>query len=744
MKFVGKSVLRDDAYNKVTGRHEFAIEARMPGMLSARLFRSPVAHARIKALDVSKAIAIPGVVAVLSAADLPKPMPLFGSEVRDQPLLADGESKYHGEPVAVVLAETDEAALAGVAALRIDFERLPAVVSVEQAIEADAPKVHSGLPSNVCKDFVYRWGDVDKAVGDCARVYEDTYRYPMINHFALEPYSVIAHPDNGGVTIRAPIQHPFLLRRVVGECLSLELSRIRVVASSIGGGFGGKGYAKYEPLAAYLALRLGRPVKITTTLDEAFFTTRRLAATIRMRTGFDRDGRIVIQDVTSDYLMGAFADAAPRIAQKAGFVACGPYRIPHLRNVVRALYSNTVPATAMRGFGMPPLNFALETQMQLAARDFGLDPVEIRLRNLVHRGEVLIPGDTPADGEWSESLRKCAELIGWDEPREPYEGRGISIGIKNPIPASVSNAVVKYHADNSLTIVAGTSEMGQGARTVFAQIAAEELGIPLDRIRVIMGDTGAAGFDSATAGSRSTVTMGNAIVAACKDLSDQIEQMARDLGLIEPDEAVEIKAGVVSARQNSLTFSEIFTRYYSRMAGEVVGTGTYRGTKAAAHPLGGLTDFWELIVIAVKVKVDPSTGQVRVTRMANVSDIGKAINPLHCKAQEEGGAMQGMGGALMEQMIYDAEGRLRNGGPLDYRIPTIMDAPPDMRSALIENQDGAGPYGAKGIGESGCITAGSAVANAIADATTHTFKSLPITPEHVWAAIRESEDGRAA
>jgi CO/xanthine dehydrogenase Mo-binding subunit len=739
--FVGKNVLRDDAFNKVTGRHEFAIESKMPGMLWVRLFRSPSAHARIKTVDASEALKIPGVVAVLSAADLPKPMPVYGSEIRDQPLLADGECKYHGEPVAVVLAEDDDAALAGVSAVRLDYQELPSVVSVAQALAPDAPLVHASLLSNVCKDYVYKWGDVDKASGECFRIYEDSYAFPMIHHFALEPFSVIAHPDNGGVTIRAPIQHPFLLRRVVSECLNLELSRIRVVASSIGGGFGGKGYAKYEPLAAYLALRMGRPVKITTSLDEGFFTARRLAATIRMKTGFDCDGKIIVQDVTSDYLMGAYADAAPRIAQKAGFLACGPYRIPNLRNVVQALYSNTIPATAMRGFGMPPLNFALETQMQLAAKDFGMDPVEIRLRNLVAKGEVLIPGDTPADGEWSEGLRKCAELIAWDDPRGKNEGRGISIGIKNPIPASVSNAVVKYHADDSLTIAAGTSEMGQGARTVFAQIAAEELGVPMDRIRVIMGDTGAAGFDSATAGSRSTVTMGNAIVAACKDLSSQLEQMAKEVGLIDPNEKAEIKGGMVSDRQNNLSFSEIFTRYYSKAAGEVIGTGTYRGQKAASHPLGGMTDFWEIIFIAVKVKVDPSTGKVRVTKMANVSDIGKAINPLHCKSQEEGGAMQGMGAALMEQMIYDSEGHLKNGGPLDYRIPTIMDAPPDMDSALIENQDGAGPYGAKGIGESGCITAGSAVANAIADATGHTFKALPITSEHVWAAVSKSGSG---
>ncbi|MBK5959619.1 hypothetical protein CCR97_15600 [Rhodoplanes elegans] len=739
MDIVGKSVLRADARNKVTGAHDFAIDGQVSGMLWARLVRSPLGHASIRGIDRAAALAVPGVVAVLAGDDITGPMPLYGSVIADQPLLADGVCRYHGEPVAVVLADTDEAALAGVAKVGLDLEERQAVTSVAAALAADAPLVHQATGSNVHKEYNYAWGDVAAAEPECSFVVEDTYTFPMIHHFALEPFSVIAAPDNGGVMIRSPVQHPFLLRRVVADCLGMELSRIRVVATSIGGGFGSKGYAKYEPLAAYLALRLGRAVKITTTLDEAFVTARRLSATVHMKTGFAADGRILLQKVEADYLMGAYADAGPRITQKAAYVSCGPYRIPNLKTVARALYSNTTPSTAARGFGMPPLNFALETQMQIAAKRLGIDPVEIRLRNLVRKGETLVPGDIPADGEWSEGLKRCADMIGWNDPLPAGTGRGISIGIKNPIPGSVSNAVVKLHPDNSLTVAVGTSEMGQGACTVLAQIASEELGIPMERITMIMGDTAATPFDVATAGSRSTVTMGRAVQSACKDVISQVEAMGRELGLLDADEPLAVRRGVVSDGRNSLSLNDIFTRYFSKTQGEVVGRGIYRGQVVAGHPLGGLSDFWEVIFIAVKAKVDPATGRVSILKMINVSDIGKAINPLHCKSQEEGGAMMGLGHALMEQMLYDERGRLRNGSPLDYRIPTTMDIPWEMDSSLVENQDGAGPFGAKGIGESGAITAAAAIAAAVGDATGVVFKELPITSERVWAALSAAE-----
>jgi CO/xanthine dehydrogenase Mo-binding subunit len=744
VEFVGKSVLRADAYSKVTGSLEYAIDGKMPGMLFARLLRSSSVHARIIRIDAAEARQLPGVVSIFTADDLPKPMPTFGPVIADQPLLADGESKYHGEPVAVVLAEDDEAARAALGKIKVEYQDLPAVCTVEDAIRADAPLVHAGgkghtgqvCATNIYGESEYKWGDVAKAESECRHVFENVYKFPMIHHLPLEPFSVISYPENDGVVIKSPVQHPFILRRVVGACLGLELSKVRVVPTDIGGGFGAKGYAKLEPLASYLALRMRRPVKITLSVDEGFFTARRLSASVRIKTGFDDQGKIMFQDVTADYLMGAYADAAPRIAAKAGFLGCGPYRTPNLRTISRAIYSNTVPSTAARGFGMPQLVFAIESQMQVASRHLGIDPVEIRLRNLTAKGEELVPGDTPVDGNWSEGLLKAAEMIGWGNPKAADVGRGIGIGIKNPIPAAVSNAIVKLHPDNSVTVAVGTTEMGQGARTTFAQIAAEVLGVPFERIKVVMGDTAAVPFDLATAGSRSTVSTGNAVVAACNDLLNQLRDMAHELDLIDGSEEVKVSGGMVRGCRNTVSYPELMQKYLGPTQGEVIGRGSFKGKKAPGHPLGGLTDFWEIIFTAVEVKVNPATGKVRVTKMVNVSDIGKAVNPLQAKSQEEGGSVMGLGHALLEQMIYDSSGRLKNGSPLDYRIPTTMDVPSSMESFLVENQDGPGPFGAKGVGESGAIGVAAAIAAAVADATGIIFRELPITSEKVWNSLK--------
>ena len=327
--------------------------------------------------------------------------------------------------------------------IRVEYEELPAVCTVADALRADAPLVHPGgkrhdgriCDSNVCGEFEFGWGDVEKAKHECAQIIDEVYSFPMIHHHALEPLSCIAYPMDNGVTIKSPIQSPFILQRVVAACLGLDLSAVRVIASDIGGGFGGRGYAKLEPLAAYLAMLTGRPVKISTSLDDGFFTVRRLAATVRMRTGFDLEGRIVFQDVEDDFLMGAYADTSTRIAQKAGFLGCGLYRTPNAHIVARAIYSNTVVSTACRGFGMPQLVWAIESQMNAASRLLKIDPLEIRLRNLPARIEVFVPGDTPADGDWREGRKEGCRHGGLGGPKKSNVGRGVAIGVKTPIPA---------------------------------------------------------------------------------------------------------------------------------------------------------------------------------------------------------------------------------------------------------------------------------------------------------------------
>jgi CO/xanthine dehydrogenase Mo-binding subunit len=562
----------------------------------------------------------------------------------------------------------------------------------------------------------------------------------MIHHHALEPLSCIAYPMDGGVAIKSPIQSPFILQRVVASCLGLELSAVRVIASDIGGGFGGRGYPKLEPLAAYSAMRTGRPVKLSASLDDGFFTVRRLAATVSIQTGFDLEGRIVFQDVKADFLMGAYADACTRIVQKAGFLGCGLYRTPNARIVSRAIYSNTVVSTACRGFGMPQLVWAIESQMNAASRLLKIDPLEIRLRNLPARGEVFVPGDTPADGDWREGLKKAAAMVGWGDPKKSNVGRGIAIGVKTPIPASVSNAVAKLCADGSVTVAVGTTEMGQGARTVFAQIAAEVLRIPVEQIKVIMGDTTVAPFDLATAGSRSTVTMGTAVMAACEDLLIQLGAIARELGVIDREEDAEFANATIRGHQGPISYGELLKQYLGTLQGEIVGRGMFQGEKDSSHPLGGLSDFWEVVFTSAEVEVDRATGKVAVRKLVNVSEVGLAINPLQARAQEEGGLIMGLGHTLMEELVYDESGKLLNAGPLDYRIPTAMDIP-IIETHLMENRDGPGPFGAKGIGEGPVIAVAPAIADAVYDAVGVVIYDLPLTPERVWSALNASGRG---
>lgn len=741
-QYIGKSVERIDIRSKVTGATRYADDITMQGMLYGALLRSEYAHAFIKHIDTAQAKSIPGVVDVVTANDMLPNVPLFGSVTSDQPILASNKVRYHGEPIAVVLATDKATAALAVKQIKVDYEELPHVCTVEEALKADAPVIHAemDLSSNVHSTLNYGWGDVDKGKSCCANIITNEYEFPMIHQSMIEPYCVIAYPEGEGVVIKSPIQHPFILQRVVAAALGMSISQVRIVPTNLGGGFGGKGYAKYEPLAAYLAIRTGQPVKLAFTMEDDFYTARRLSAHVNITTGFDTDGHIVFQDIIADYLIGAYADCSPRVVAKAAYLGCcGPYRTPNAKMVAKVIYSNTVPSTAMRGFGMPQIVWAIESQMNEASRLLGIDTLEIRLRNLPDKGDILVPKDSPVDGEWKQGLKLAAELVGWKNEKQPNTGRGIAIGIKNPIPCSVSNAIVKIHADASVTVAVGTTEMGQGARTVMSQIAAELLGVPIKRINVIMGDTAAVPFDFCTAASRSTVSMGNAVTFACQDIINQFTYMACELNLIEKGENVKFNGGLVRQNGQVIPYSDLMHKYFGFTQEEVFAKGTFRGEKDEESILGGLTDFWEIIFSAAEVKVDTETGKIQVTKLVGVGDPGKVINPLQAKGQEEGGAIMAMGHTLMEQMIYGTDGRLKNGGPLDYRIPTAMDIPLEMKCAFIENQDGAGPFGSKGMGESGVISPAPAIADAVCDAIGIKIKSLPLTPEKVWKAIQDQK-----
>jgi CO/xanthine dehydrogenase Mo-binding subunit len=745
---IGRAVQRVGGRDRVAGSQRYVADIPLEDALQAALVHLDCARARIDGVDASAALTVPGVLSVISAADLPQPVPRFGPAYRDRPLLATSETKFSGEPVAIVLAESRAAAEEGARLVRVEYVELPAVVSVREALEHDAPLVREPelrsasdplRHTNILTEWNFGWGDVDAVEAD--EIIENTYNAPAITHFAIEPHGFMAAPDGDGVAVWSSIQHPYFLQRVIAETLELPLARVRVFAPDPGGGFGGKQHAKFEPLLAMLAMRTGRPIRLVLTLDETFQAVRSPGFEITMRTGFRRDGSIVFQDIVSNGLLGAYADMGYRVVSKSSYLACGPYRVPDSRILVRAILTHTPPATALRGFGSPQMAWAFESQMDEAARRLNIGRLEIRLRNLARKGEEIVRGggDTPADGDWAEAVEKAARWIGWGTPLPEGHGRGLAVGVKSSATSGASYAIVRLLVDGSVIALAGTSDMGQGARTVLAQICAQELGVTVDHISIVMGDTSVAPYDMQTSASRSTVFMGTAVQNACRDVTAKLRAMAAATYGVHVS-LVHVEGGCVRLPDREVTVVQLMHDSFGPMLGEVIGTGSMQGGYVPDHPLGGHAAFYEFSCTASEVAVDRGTGEVQLLRHVTVSDVGRALNPTHVAMQDEGAAMMGIGQAMMEHLVFEeGSGRIENLGALDYRITTTKDVPIEMESLIVENGDGPGPYGSKGTGESGLLCTAPAIASAIADATGAVIRDLPLTPERVWWALHPPE-----
>ena len=750
-RLVGTSPNRVGGFGRVSGLQEYVADIRIPDVLEAKLVTLDCARARIISVDTSEAEQVPGVRLVMTAADLPQPMPRFGPQLEDRPIIAVGETKYHGDPVAIVAAESKDAAAEGARRVHVEYEELPAVFTVAAALDPAAPLVQDPslrpndrlASTNVLREHRVGWGDVDATRADL--VVENSYSFPIVTHFAIEPHAFMAAPDGDGIAVWSSIQHPNWLQKILAKLLGLPLSKVRVYAPDPGGGFGGKQHTKYEPLVAFAALQAGRPVRLILSLEESFQAARRAACEINVRTGLLADGRISFQDVKADYLIGAYTDIADRVVGKGSYPAAGPYNVPAVRIYARSILSHTLPSTAFRGFGNPQVNWAVESNLDEGALALGIDRLEIRLRNLAHKGDAFIPFDTPADGDWDQTVRRAADLIGWNRPLVPGRGRGIAVGIKSGPTTGLSYSTVRLLADGSIVVLAGTSDMGQGARTILAQIADEELGAPLDAVTVVMGDTAIVPYDQQTSASRSTVLMGNSVLMACRSIQSQIRAMAARLHGVE-ESHITVDRGVVKLPDRELTILEVLTPGLGRLGGELTGNGEMRKDAEPDHPLSGAPAFFEFNCTAVEVEVDEGTGDLTILRHVTVSDVGKAINPLQVKMQDEGAAIQGLGHTLMEHYIFDEKGRIRNLGAIDYRIPTSMDLPVEMQSETIENGDGPGPYGSKGMSEGALLCVAPAVAAAVREATGGVIRDLPLSPERVWRALQErgerSTDGR--
>ena len=444
-------------------------------------------------------------------------------------------------------------------------------------------------------------------------------------------------------------------------------------------------------------------------------------------------------DVETNFLVGAYVDIADRVVSKSSYSAAGPYRIPAVKIIGRTIVSHTTPSTAFRGFGIPQIGWARESLIDEAALQLGLDRLEIRLLNLARYKEAFIPLEE-ADGDWEQTVRTAAKRIGWGDPLPPNRGRGIAVGLKSGPTTGLSYCTVRLLYDGSAMVYAGTSDMGQGARTVFAQIAADELGVPIEQISVVMGDTDVVPYDQQTSASRSSVLMGTAVQRACFDVQGKVRAMAA--GLYGVDEAaIKVDQGMLLLPDREMAIVDVMQEALAPLGGEVVGNGEMRKNKDPNHPLGGTAAFFEFNCTASEVEVDMETGHVTLVKHVTVGDVGKSLNPQQVTAQDDGAAIQGLGHTLMEHYIFDDEGRVRNIGAIDYRILTSMDLPLDMHSESVENADGPGPYGIKGVSEGSILVTAPAVGAAVREATGVLIRDLPLTPQRVWEALQEAKDG---
>jgi CO/xanthine dehydrogenase Mo-binding subunit len=762
---IGRPVAMADAEARVTGKIEYALNLDMPGMYHCAVRRSDRPHALIRSIDCSAATRLPGVAGVLTREDFAPYTdvnPYYGSVIRDQPVVAIDKVRYVGEPVAVVAAVTEQAARQAAALISVEYEDLDPVYDAAEALADTAPLLHDGdqappgtfvtvIPvrshgGNVCNRFALRRGDVARGLAEADHVFEDVFTSPAVAHVPMEPHVAVAWTEGDRLVVCSSTQTPYAVQHELAGLFNLPHAKVRVTVPSLGGGFGGKVYAKIEPMVAAMARKLGRPVKLTLSRAEDMISLTKHAVRITLTTGVTADGRLVARRVRALYNAGAYADISPRLITNGGAATPGPYRTPNVEVESYAVYTNLPPAGAFRGFGVTQAAWAYERQMDMIARRLGLDPIELRLRNLLREGDQYPTGETLHDFDLVRVLSEAAGAIGFPAPAEQpadqrrRRGRGCAVIMKATVTPTTSTAWIKMERDGSIDVLTSTVEMGQGSRTVLAQIAADGLAVDLDHVRMVDPDTDVTPFDQSTTSSRSTYSMGHAIEFAVADLRGKLLQLAAEL-LESPAGSLELHAGTVRVKDRpevSVSYRDTLTR---TLTGSVLGSGSYI-TKGGLDPETGQgigSVHWHQGAGAAEVEVDVETGKITVLRYHSTVYAGRVINPATARLQVQGSAMFGLGQALFEELRYD-NGRLVNANLDDYRIPAFGDVPAALTATLLEAETGAEVHG---IGETALPPVIPAVANAVRDALGIELTDAPFTAERVLDALEAAQRASA-
>jgi len=766
MSILGQNFSRVDGPAKLRGSAQFTGDIEMPGMVYAKVLRSAYPHARLTRVNAEKAQKLPGVVAVLTRDDLKKMNAYFGPVVKDQPVVALDRVRYVGDIIAAVAAEEKDIAEEALELIEVDYEPLPAIFDPAEAMKPGAPILHGESArsetrldrdqfhfeknSNVLSVYHASQGDVALGFREADEIFEDVYSSQKIQHGHIEPHAALAYWEpSGKLVIHTSTQNPSSIRAQLAELFNLPQSKVRVIVPFVGGGYGAKVHPRLEPLTATLARKAHRPVQWVLTREEVFLTAHCHASVVKIKTGVKRDGTIVARHVEGVYDTGAYALTGPSTIKNGGEVSGGPYRIAHQDLTTYCVYTNTPPTGPYRGFGVPQVCWAYESQMDDIARRLGIDPLELRLKNLVEEGDRFVTGDELVSVGISDCLKRAAEAVGWQSKQEQQDrelrgkmrGKGLAVMIKTTMTPSNSSALVRLNADGSAVLLTSSVELGQGTQTSLAQIVAEELGIVPERVSVTFPDTDVTPFDQSTSSSRTIFTMGS----AARQAAGQIKQQLMEIGanVLEANiEDLELREGnlqVKGAPEKRRTISQLFQAHYGAAVGSMAGSydNQTRGGIDPKTGKGKASAFFFLSACAAEVEVDSETGKVKIERIVSAVDAGKAVNPRQCHMQNEGSMIMSLGSALFEEMVFD-NGQPINATFLEYMPPSMEDHPKRFGSVLVETPHPEGPYGAKGVGEAALGPVEPAIGNAIANALSGLrIKDLPIRPDRILRVVQE-------
>lgn len=762
---IGQSVIRKDALEKVTGAAKYVADLKFRPLLYAKILRSPYAHAKIISIDTSKAEQLPGVKAVVTGKEFNQYLGLY---LVDRTLYASDKVRYIGEAVAGVAATSLEIAEEALKLIEVEYEVLPTILDPEKAMEPDAPLIHEKLHeykcvpfimpvphTNISNHFKIRKGDIEEGFAQSDYIFEDEYYVPQMQHAPIEPHGTVAHVDLAGkITIHNSCQSPNATRKMLASALNYPINKIRVIAPYVGGGFGGKAGATIEALVVPLALKTrGYYVSLLYEREEEFRDTFvRQGMKAYVKTGVTKEGKLLAQELKMIWDGGAYTEYGSNITRAAGYTSGGPYEIPNMKTDSYCVYTNKPVGGPFRGFGMGELHWALEQQLDQIAHKLGIDPVQIRILNACKDGSINAYGEKLKDIGLVKCIEKAAEDIGWGRELPAVPGKKLGLGIacmvKGPSmpPNAGSSAVIKLNEDGTANLLITATEIGQGSNTALAQIAAEELGMSVDKLEVALPDTEYTPYEWQTVASRITYSAGNAVIKAARDVKRQLKELAAVGFGVTPEEidVAEDKVFVQAQPEKYYTMAELALGLVlpggGGVGGPIVGRGSWvpeglggldpetgQGVKTVAH--------WTFGCQAALVEVDEETGQIELKKVSAVYDIGRVVNPAMAEGQTQGGIVQGQGVAFHEAMLFDEKGKLRNPSFVDYKLINAMDMP-EMSVHFVETPLEDGPYGARGFGEHVMVPTAPAIANALFDAVGVRVKTLPMTGEKVLAQIK--------